>query len=164
MLQMTKIFLGLVFWNIVLFGVTIWMGVTHRSAGWEHQGVGVLTGIYTCLVHSIVFIHFIGSGKGIKEAVQVHDLADDPQTGYVRRTRKFKARAFPFAFFSCIFILVAVWLGAAKDVGMLKGLTHAYFSYLALAFNLFAFWREYTVIRENTAMIREIDAKIEGKL
>jgi hypothetical protein len=161
-LQMGKIFLGLVFWNVVLFAATIWMGLTHQSSHWQHQAIGVLTGIYTCLVHCIVMMHFMGSGKGIKEAVQTHNLPNDPQTGYVRRTKRFKARTSGLATLSCLLIIGVVWLGGAKDVGMLKGLTHAWFAYFAIAFNLYSFWVEHRVIRENTAMIREIDAKIAG--
>ena len=70
MLQMGKIFVGMVFWNLVLFGVTIYLGVTHCSNHWQHQALGVLTGIYTCLTHCVVMMHFMGSGKGIKEAVE----------------------------------------------------------------------------------------------
>lgn len=160
MLQMGNIFIGLAFWNVVLFGVTIWLGVTHQSSHWQHQAAGVLTGIYTCLTHCIVMMHFMGSGKGIKEAVETHNLPNDPQTGYVRRTRKFKGRTSGLATLSCLFIIGVVWLGGAKDVGMLKGLTHAWVAYFVVVFNLYAFYVEYRVIAENTAMIREIDARI----
>src|ERR1700687_4361373 len=163
MLQMSKIFIGLVFWNIVLFGVTIWLGVTHHTAHWQHEAMGVLTGIYTCLTHSIVLMHFMGSGKAIKEAVETHDLPNDPKTGYVQRTRKFKGRTSGLATLGCLLTIAVVWLGGAKDVGMLKGMTHAWVAYAVVAFNLYAFRVEYRVIRENTAMIREIDAKIEAK-
>src|SRR5437667_733501 len=88
MLQMSKIFIGLAFWNVVLFVITIWLGVAHHSEHWQHQAAGVLTGVYTCLTHSIVLMHFMGSGKGIKEAVETHGLAGD----YVRRTRRFKGQ------------------------------------------------------------------------
>ena len=164
MLQMGKIFLGLVFWNVVLFGVTIWMGIT--GSGWHGLALGVLTGIYTCLTHSIVLMHFMGSGKGIKEAVETHNLPNDPRTGYVRRTRKFKARSSPAATFACIFIIVAVWLGgwaqtAPHNPAALQW--HRWFSAFAVAYNLYAFWVEYRVIRENTEMIREINAKIAGR-
>jgi hypothetical protein len=164
MLQMGKIFIGLVFWNVVLFATAIWLGVAHRSAHWQHQGVGVLTGIYTCLVHSIVMMHFMGSGKGIKEAVETHNLPNDPQTGYTRRSRKLHARASAMATLSSILIIVSVWLGGAKDVGILKGMTHAWFAYAVVAFNLYSFWVEHRVIKENTAIIREIDARIGNKL
>lgn len=157
---MGKIFLGLAFWNTILFGVTIWLGVTHHSAHWQHQAAGVLTGLYTCLTHCIVMMHFMGSGKGIKEAVQTYNLPNDPQTGYVRRSRKLHSRASAMATLCCLLIIGVVWLGGAKDVGMLKGMTHAWLAYLVVAFNLYAFYVEYGVIIKNTAMIREIDAKI----
>jgi disulfide bond formation protein DsbB len=163
MIRMPVIFIGLVFWNVVLFAITIWLGVTHRSAHWQHQAMGVLTGIYTCLTHSIVLMHFMGSGKAIKEAVETHGLPNDPQTGYVRRTRRFKGRTSGLATLSCILIIAVVWLGGAKDVGMLKGMTHAWFAYFVVAFNLYSFWVEYSVIKENTEMIREIDGKIAGR-
>jgi hypothetical protein len=54
-------------------------------------------------------------------------------------------------------------LGGAKDVGMIKGMAHAWFSCFVVVFNLYSFWVEYKVIDENTAMIREIDAKIAAK-
>jgi uncharacterized YccA/Bax inhibitor family protein len=163
MLQMSKIFVGLVFWNIAFFAITIWLGVTHHSSHWQHQAMGVLTGIYTCLTHSIVLMHFMGSGKGIKEAVETHGLPNDPQTGYVRRTRKFKGRTSGLATLSCILTIIAVWVGGAKDVGLSKGMAHACLAYVTVAFNMYSFWVEYRVIKENTDMIRAIDAAISGK-
>ena len=163
MLQMSKIFIGFVFWNTVLFGVTIWLGVTHQSAHWQHQAAGVLTGIYTCLTNCIVMMHFMGSGKGIKEAVETHNLPNDPQTGYTRRSRRLHARASAMATLCCLLIIVAAVLGAAKDTGRLQGSTHAWFAGFAVAFNLYAFYVEYRVIAANTAMIREINAKIATK-
>ncbi len=160
MLQMPKIFIGLVFWNLVLFGVTIWLGAAHHSANWHHQAVGVLTGIYTCLSHSIVMMHFMGSGKAIKEAVATHSLPDDPKTGYTRQTRRFKGRTSGLATLACLLTIGVVWLGGAKDVGMLKGMTHGLIAYAVIGFNLYAFWVEYRVICENTALIRQVDAKI----
>jgi hypothetical protein len=38
-----------------------------------------------------------------------------------------------------------------------------WFSCFTIAYNLYAFWVEYKVISENTAMIREIDARIAAK-
>ena len=160
MLQMGKIFLGLAFWNVVLFALSVWLGLTHRSAHWQHQALGVLTALYTCLTHCIVMMHFMGSGKGIKEAVQTHHLPNDPQTGYTRRSRRLHGRASAMATLAATLVMVAAWLGGAKDVGMLKGTTHAWFACFAVAFNLYAFWVEYKVITANTAMIREINTKI----
>jgi disulfide bond formation protein DsbB len=166
MLQMSKIFVGLVFWNIVLFAITIWLGLTHHSSHWQHQAMGVLTGIYTCLTHSIVLMHFMGSGKAIKEAVETHGLADDPQTGYVRRTRRFKGQASGHATLCCVAIIVTVCLGGWMDTHKGNVTAHRWHMWFALAtvvYNLYAFRVEYKVIAENTAMIREIDARIQSR-
>jgi len=163
MLQMSKIFIGLVLWNIVLFGVTIWLGVTHQSAHWQHQALGVLTGVYTCFTHCVVMMHFMGSGKGIKEAVETYALPNDPQTGYVRRTRRFKGQTSGHATLCCLCIIVTVWLGGWMDTHKLNPAAHHRhmgFALFTIAYNLYAFRVEYKVISENTAMIREIDEKI----
>ncbi|MGA2140507.1 MAG: hypothetical protein ABSH14_16740 [Verrucomicrobiia bacterium] len=163
MLQMSKIFIGLVLWNIVLFGVTIWLGVTHQSTHWQHQALGVLTGVYTCFTHCVVMMHFMGSGKGIKEAVETYALPNDPQTGYVRRTRRFKGQTSGHATLCCLCIIVTIWLGGWMDTHKLNPAAHRWhmgFALFTIAYNLYAFRVEYKVISENTAMIREIDAKI----
>ncbi len=163
MLQMGKIFVGLAFWNAVLFAITIWLGVTHHSSHWQHQAMGVLTGIYTCLTHSIVMMHFMGSGKAIKEAVETHALPDDPKTGYVRRTRRFKGQTSGHATLCCLAIIVTVWFGGWMDTHKMNATAHQWhmwFAWFTVAYNLYAFWLEYKVIAENTAMIREIDTLI----
>ena len=89
--------------------------------------------------------------------------ADDLPVDYARRTRKFKARTSGLATLSCVLTIIAVWVGGAKDVGLSKGMAHAWLAYATVAFNLYSFWVEYGVIQENTQMIREIDAKIAGQ-
>jgi hypothetical protein len=160
MLQMPIIFAGMVFWNFVLIGVTIWLGATHASDHWQHQALGVLTGIYTLLTHCIVMMHFMGSGKGIKEAVATYNLPNDPQTGYTRRLRRLTARSSAMATFGCLATIAVVWLGGAKDTGRMHSQTHAWVAWAVVAFNAYAFWVEYRTIRENTAMIREINGHI----
>ena len=167
---MNVIFLGLVFWNILLFIVTVVCGME----GWRvwHFSFGVFTAIFTCFTHSLVFIQLIGSGKGVKEAVSVYSLLDDPETGYVRRAKQFKGRAFPYAMFMPVIIIVVAWLGAWHDTNFRAApewlnasrLWHMLIAWFAVISNLFAFWKEYGVIAENRAMIREINEIIHAKL
>lgn len=166
MVQMGKIFLGLVLWNIVLFGVTVGLGITHHSEHWQHQAFGVLTGIYTCFTHCVVMMHFMGSGKGIKEAVETYALPNDPQTGYVRRTRRFKGQTSGHATLCCLCVIATVWLGGWMDTHKLNPTAHRWhmgFAGFTIVYNLYAFRVEYKVINKNTAMIREIDAKIAAR-
>jgi hypothetical protein len=164
------IFLSLAVWNTIFFAATVifgWMAGENRDAWYVwHFTLGVVTGLFTCLTHSLVMIHFMGSGKGIKEAVENFNLPNDPQTGYVRRTRKFKARTSGLATMAAFSIIVISWLGAARDTDWL-GLTptwdwvHPWGGYLAIAFNIYAFTVEHRIIKENTEMIAEINALIE---
>lgn len=155
--------MGMAFWNTVLFALTVYLGMTHQSNHWQHQWCGVLTGIFTLLTHCVVMMHFMGSGKGIKEAIATFNIPNDPKTGYTRRLRKLVARSSSLATFGCLSIIAVVWLGGAKDTGHMHGMTHAWVAWAVIAFNLYAFWAEYQTIQENTAMIREINSLIQAK-
>jgi len=164
---MNVIFLGLVIWNILLLAATVVAGV-NGARGW-HFTLGVFTGIFTCFTHSLVFIQLIGTGKGIKEAVSAYSLPDHPETGYVRRTKKLKGRAFPHALFAPLVIMAVTWLGAwhhtnpvaAPDWVGASHQWHMWCSWIGVLYNLYAFRAEYQVIAENTALIREINEHIQ---
>ncbi len=166
---MNVIFLGLIIWNVLLLTITVVSGME----GWRmwHFALGVFTGIFTCFTHSLVFIQLIGSGKGIKEAVEAYLLPNDPETGYIHRTKQFKSRAFPYAMFVPMMTMVAAWLGAWHDTNKFAAPEwlwisyhwHQWIAWLAVVANLYAFWKEYEVIAENTAMICEINEAIQAK-
>jgi hypothetical protein len=166
---MNVIFLGLVIWNVLLFVATIISGMNHWYL-W-HWSLGSITGIFTCFTHSLVFIQLIGSGKGIKEAVEGYSLPDDPKTGYLQRAKKFKSIAFPYAMFVPMLTIAVTWLGAWHDTNRRAAPQwlaashqwHMWTAWIAIIANLYAFWIEYKVIAENTAMIREINELIKNK-
>lgn len=164
MTGMTPIFIGLVCWNTVFLATTLWLALTNNP--W-HLAAGLVTGIFTILVHCIVFMHFMGTGKGIKESVENFGLPNDPQTGYVRRTRKFKMQTSPHATFAPLAIMVAICLGGWYDGGHRLNQTafqwHRWIAWIAIAYNYYAFYVEWQVISENTSMIREINALIAKK-
>lgn len=168
---MNVIFLGLVIWNILFFAATLLTGMAGGKWFVWHWSLGVITGIFTCFTHSLVFIQLIGSGKGIKEAVDAYSLPDDPETGYVRRTKKFKGRAFPWAMFMPMITIATTWIGAWHETNFraAPGLVaashqcHMWIAWITVALNLLAFWKEYHVIAENTRMIAEINGLIQAK-
>lgn len=166
---MNVIFLGLVIWNILLFVATVITGMEGMRV-W-HFSLGVFTGIFTCFTHSLVFIQLIGSGKGVKEAVEAYSLPNDPETGYIRRTKKFKGKAFPYAMFVPMMTIAAAWLGAWHDTNRFAAPSwqpishqlHMWIAWLSVIANLYAFWKEYEVIAENSRMIQEINKLIQEK-
>jgi hypothetical protein len=168
---MNVIFLGVVVWNVALLAATVITGMYGVTWKIWHFSLGVITGIFTCFTHSLVFIQLIGSGKGIKEAVEAYSLPDDPETGFIRRTKKFKGRAFPYAMFVPMITIAAAWLGAwhdtnrfaAPDWRPISHQLHMWIAWAAVITNLYAFWKEYEVIAENTTMIRELNDLIRQK-
>jgi MFS family permease len=158
---MRIIFLGLAIWNTIFFVATLYLGETHS---WPmHFTVALITAIFTCVTHSVVMIHFMGTGKGIKEAVETYSLPNDPQTGYVRRTKKFKGRTSGLATLAPFLIIITTWLGAAHHTGRMGVLWHAVLAYFSVVFNVYAFVVEYRVIKENSAMMNEINRLIAAK-
>jgi hypothetical protein len=107
---MRIIFLGLAIWNTIFFVVTIYLGETH--ARMNHFTMALITAIFTCLTHSVVYIHFLGTSKGIKEAVDAFSLPNDPETGFERRAKRYKARMRPMAMFAPLLVIVTTWLVA----------------------------------------------------
>ena len=84
-------------------------------------------------------------------------------TGFERRAKRYKARIRPMAMFAPVLIIVTTWLGAAHDTGRIGVLWHAALAYFSVVFNIAAFVMEYRVIRDNTAMIKEINQLIAAK-
>ncbi|MBI4027820.1 MAG: hypothetical protein HY360_22735 [Verrucomicrobia bacterium] len=166
---MKLIFPGLITWNILLFAAAITTGIE----GWRiwHFSLGVFTGIFICLTHSLVFIHLIGSGKGVQEAVETHSLPNDPETGYVQRSRSYKKRAFPWAVSAPLAAMAVIWAGGWHDTNRFAApewldVSHGWHTglvWIAVGTNLCAFWKEYRVIAENSRLIREVNEIIRAK-
>lgn len=121
-----------------------------------HIVLGLMTAIFTCLVHCAVFTHFIGTGKGIKEAVTAGGLSQD----YIAETRRFKARTSPLALFSMLTMMAAAILGGAVDTRVLPVWTHWGMAVVAAILNLWTFPLEYRVLKQNTLLMRQIEAQL----
>lgn len=116
-----------------------------------------LVGTVSCLItHVWVFFYFIGTGEGIREGVIAHRL--DPDA--IRRTKRFKAKTFPFALFAMLFMITAAILGGGLRFARVPGWLHMVAAYFALAFNLFAFAMEYKTIGENRRLMADLNRQI----
>ncbi len=177
MAAVKRIFLGLAIWNSIFLlavcGLGWWASYDPASRHFWHMWPGVVVCLFTCLTQCIVIIHFSGSGKGVKEAVEGNAIADDPETGYARRVRRFRGKMSAWAYPAVLLIVTATLLGGAYDGARLfhdpasKQQTLHYFhlgvSLFAVAFNLYSFVAEYRLICENTAMIAELNRLIEQR-
>lgn len=121
-----------------------------------HFYCGLIGTISALITHCWVFFYFIGTGQGIREGVFTHRL--DPI--HIKKTKKFKARTFPFALFSMIFLIVATVLGAGVQAARVAPAWHFGFAYFAVAFHLFSFYQEYRVIRTNQRLMADLNRQI----
>ena len=117
-----------------------------------HLLAGLFAAIFCCLVHAIVFAHFIGSGKWIKRGVEAAKM--DP--ALVKRTKRFKGKVFPFALFSMLFAVATAVLGGGADAGSVSPAVHLSLAVATMALNVVAVLFERSAVLENGRIIARV--------
>lgn len=121
-----------------------------------HFYFGLVATVAALITHVWVFFYFIGTGEGIREGVITHHMDE----AIIKRTKKFKAKTFPFALFSMIFLITAAVMGGALRFEKISPWLHQLFVWAGIAFNLFSFYQEYRIIQENRNLMNELNAQI----
>lgn len=121
-----------------------------------HLYFGLIATVAALLTHCWIFFYFIGTGQGIREGIIANKLDMKP----IRVTKKFKGRTFPFAFFSIVFIIVGAVMGGALRAGRVSPAAHMGWIFFAIAFNFWTFRQEYRVLRENEALMAELNRQV----
>ncbi|HVR86394.1 MAG TPA: hypothetical protein VMU54_18880, partial [Planctomycetota bacterium] len=108
---MHRIFAGMAFWAVVFMTGEGVLGVLTKRGmpdliGW-HMVLGVFVGVYVSILQVMVMFHFIGSGKEIKQAIEV--VGGDLDV--VKRLRKMKMQVMPAATFAPLLVGAGVILG-----------------------------------------------------
>jgi hypothetical protein len=154
---MGRIYTGLATWNLLFLAASFVLGFLRGGAPPAvdprvHLLSGLFAAIFCCLVHAIVFAHFIGSGKWIREGVEAAGM--DP--AIVRRTKRFKGKVFPFALFSMLFAVATAVLGGGADSGATSAGLHLGLAVGTLALNVVATLFERSAIVENAGLIDRV--------
>src|SRR5437870_519808 len=133
---MGRIYTGLAAWNLLFLGTAFALGLLRGGAVEPrvHLLAGLFSAIFCCLVHAIVFAHFIGSGKWIKRGVDAAGMDE----AIVKRTKRFKGKTFPFALFSMLFVIATAVLGGAADQQAASPAVHLSFAVATVALNVVA--------------------------
>lgn len=166
---MHRIFLGTAVWVMVLFFAQFGLGFAlgaaepgpaRQSLFLWHMMVGIFLATVTLILHVMTMFHFIGSGKELKEAVEL--LGGDAEV--IRRLRRFKMQTSGIATLAPVVTGAAVILGGGAHTGALPSWIHWGLGLAALVVNLCAFPVEYRTLKENLRLIHEIDARMKREL
>src|SRR5436190_506008 len=80
---------------------------------WYHFLLGLTTAMVNLLVHCVIFVYFLGTGRWVKEVKLAYDLPDEPLP---KLTRELKRRVFPPALFAMLTATATGAAGAAAHV------------------------------------------------
>jgi len=133
------------------------MGFNPALVGW-HMALGVFVGVYVSILQVMVMFHFIGSGKEIKQAVEV--VGGDADVA--KRLRRMKMQVMPAATFAPILVGAGVILGGGAHTRALGDWAwiHWALSGAGLLLNLWAFPIEYRCLVANLELLKEVDERI----
>jgi hypothetical protein len=120
-----------------------------------HFFLGLTTAMVGLLVHCLIFMYFLGTGRWVKEvgiAYKFND-ADLPKT-----TRELKRRVFPPALFAMLICIVTAAAGAGAQLQAWPWQVHAILACLTLIINFWAFNIELDCLTTN---VRVLDAVLD---
>ena len=129
--------------------VTIVMGFRATPA---HQADHIIIAIVTVVIglfsQSMTMFFFIGTGKELKDASQ-QDAA------VVQRTRVFKSKVFPTAFYAMAVLMVTFIMGGGVSRGLTPRWLHLTLSLASIAMYARAYWVQIRAMDENAHLMEK---------
>ncbi len=126
-----------------------------------HFNIGLCTALGILLVHCLIFMYFLGTGRWVKEVTIAYKLPDEPLH---KTTRELKRKAFPPALFSMLIGIATAGAGAGAQQRLVgwHWSVHMTLAFLTLAINLWAFFVEYRCVSANAGVIRQVLVEVDA--
>lgn len=118
-----------------------------------HFFLGLMTSMGILLVHCLIFIYFLGTGRWVKEVTLAYQMPDEP---HHKLTRELKRATFPPALFAMLIGIAAAAGGAGVHQLGWHWSIHMSLALLTLLINLWAFRVEYRNVRTNAGVIQAV--------
>jgi cytochrome bd-type quinol oxidase subunit 2 len=160
---MKRIYLALAIYSTIFFVGASILGLELHSTqaeSWKywHLRAGLFVAIFVCFVHSLIFIHLLGTGLGIKRAIDEHKLREESKADLY----KFKMRAFPPAFASMVATIATAVLGGNALTGG-SATAHLVLAAIALVVNVLTFPYVVKQLGENERVLRDVEKELATK-
>ncbi len=145
--------------SLILLGIIVYQG--HRtSAGTLEPAAHIRVALFGIVIllftHTMTLFYFVGTGSRIKKVVREYALHAD----LVLRTRRIKARLFPWLTFTPLVTMAAFILGGAAHTRVLPGWVHGLLALVSLGMNLVTAVLAIVCISDNVVLIEEIDTAL----
>ena len=148
-------FLGLL--AACALGMLNWLVPTHPEWAYTvsmlHVTVSLLFAISTLLVHSLIFIYFLGTGRWVKEVALAYKLPDQPLP---KLTRELKRLTFPPALAAMLVVIATAAAGMGAFMREWPWPIHATLACLTLVVNAWAFVIESRAVTVNAGVIDDV--------
>ena len=123
-----------------------------------HFVVGLATAIGALLVHCLIFIYFLGTGRWVKEVAIAYRIPDVP---WPKLTRELKRQTFPPALFSMLIAIAAAAAGAGAQLQSWPWYIHMTLGLMTLLINLWALRIELRNVAVNAGIIDAVMREVE---
>jgi amino acid transporter len=118
-----------------------------------HFFLGLATAIGILLVHCLIFIYFLGTGRWVKEVTLAYRMPDEP---HHKQTRELKRKTFPPALFAMLIGIATAAAGAGAQLQAWHWSIHMTLAFSTLLINLWAFRVEYRNVSLNAGVIQGV--------
>lgn len=125
----------------------------------QHFALALIGTLMALFAESMIFFYFIGTGVAIKKAVALYDL----DRRYLQHVRAFKARTSGVAFLALLALIAAFVVGGGAAARAIPAPVHEVVAWVAIALHGWSAWASTRAIRENVALLAELDLVVRGK-
>jgi ABC-type transport system involved in cytochrome c biogenesis permease subunit len=145
--------------SVVILGLITYDGY-RSSSGSLNVSTHIRFALYGIVIvlftHTMSLFYFVGTGSRIKKVVKEYALPQE----LVDRTRRIKARLFPWLTFTPLVTMAAFIIGGGAHTHAIPAWVHGVLALLALGMNLTTAVLAVVCISDNVVLIEEIDGAL----
>lgn len=159
---MSRIILGMAITNYLLVAITAYLGyMSDPGADPSRLGedffryhflMGLMTALFTMLVHCLVFTYFLGTNRWVKETAAAYSL----DGRFAATSRQYRMRAFRVALLSMLLVVATIATGAGAHTRTWPTWLHQTVPAFTYILMIFAYRIEIAAIEDHTELTDQV--------